>query len=50
LENEIMQNSWMPHPVEASFLFDDEVSKKWNNAYKMMGIDPMNLSFFSGRA
>ena len=50
LENEIMQNSWMPHHVEASFLFDDEVSKKWNNAYKMMGIDPMNLSFFSGRA
>tara|TARA_B100000315_G_scaffold240750_1_gene260890 strand:- start:265 stop:816 length:552 start_codon:yes stop_codon:yes gene_type:complete len=50
LENEIMQNSWMPHPVEASFLFDDEVSKKWNNAYKLMGIDPINLSSFSGRA
>ena len=50
LENEIMQNSWMPHPVEASFLFDDEVSKKWNNAYKIMGVDPNNLSSFSGRA
>ena len=50
LENEIMQNSWMPHPVEASFLFDDEVSKKWSDAYKMMGVDPKNLSYFSGRA
>ena len=50
LENEIMQNSWMPHSVEASFLFDDEVSKKWNDAYKMMGIDPISLSSFSGRA
>ena len=50
LEYEIMQNSWMPHPVEASFLFDDEVSKKWSDAYKMMGIDPKNLSYFSGRA
>jgi len=50
LEDEIMQNSWMPHPVETSFLFDDEVSKKWDNAYKIMGINPINLSSFSGRA
>jgi len=50
LENEIMQNSWMPHNVEASFLFDGEVSKKWDNAYKLMGVDPINLSSFSGRA
>jgi len=50
LENEIIQNSWMSLPIEASFLFDEEVSKKWNNAYKIIGIDPNSLSTNSGRA
>ena len=50
LENEIIQNSWIPLPIETSFLFDEHVSRKWNDAYKMMGFDPTNLSFFSGNA
>ena len=50
LEAEILQNSWMSLPVETSFLFDDEVSRKWTQAYKIMGVDPNNLSFQSGRA
>ena len=36
--------------VDISFLYDEEVSKKWNQAYKLIGIDPNNLSQFSGRA
>ena len=50
LEDEIMQNSWMSLPIESNFIFDEEVSKKWNDAYKMVGVDPMRLSSFSGRA
>ena len=50
LEYEIMQNSWMSLSVDNSFLFDDEVSRKWSQAYKLMGIDPNNLSFQSGKA
>ena len=50
LENEIMQNSWMTLTVDSSFLFDNEVSRKWTNAYKIMGVDPSNLSSQSGRA
>ena len=50
LENEIIQNSWMSLPVETSFLFDDALSKKWSEAYKLLGINPMNLSSDSGRA
>jgi putative transcriptional regulator len=50
LEYEIVQNSWMSLSVDNSFLFDDEVSKKWSQAYKIMGIDPYSLSFQSGRA
>ena len=50
LEAEILQNSWMSLPIDTSFLFDDEVSRKWTQAYKIMGVDPNNLSFQSGRA
>tara|TARA_B100000586_G_C19948977_1_gene358796 strand:+ start:132 stop:683 length:552 start_codon:yes stop_codon:yes gene_type:complete len=50
LEYEILQNSWMSLSVDNSFLFDDEVSRKWSQAYKIMGIDPSSLSFQSGRA
>ena len=50
LEYEIVQNSWMSLSVDNSFLFDDEVSRKWSQAYKIMGIDPSSLSFQSGRA
>ena len=50
LEYEIMRNSWMSLSVDNSFLFDDEVSRKWSQAYKLMGIDPNSLSFQSGNA
>ena len=50
LENEIMQNSWMNLSVDSSYLFDDGVSQKWLQAYKIIGINPNNLSFNSGRA
>ena len=50
LENEILSNSWMTLQTDTSFLFDDEVSNKWLNAYKLLGIDPNKLSYQSGRA
>ena len=50
LEDEILQNSWMPLSVDNNFLFDNEVSNKWNQAYEILGVDPSKLSIFSGRA
>ena len=50
LESEIFQNSWMTLSVDSSFLFDEDVSKKWIQAYKLLGVDPNNLSFYSGSA
>ena len=50
LENEIIQNSWMTLSVDNTFLFDNEVSNKWSEAYKIIGIDPNKLSFNSGTA
>ena len=40
----------MTLPVESSFIFDEHVSNKWNEAYKIMGFDPISLSQFSGNA
>lgn len=50
LEDEIMKNSWMTLSVDNSFLFDEEVSQKWSQAYKLLGVDPTKLSFTSGTA
>ena len=50
LEEEIIQNSWMSLSVETNFLFDDALSKKWEEAYKLLGINPINLSSDFGRA
>ena len=50
LETEISQNSWMNVSIDNSFLFDEEVSRKWTQAYKLIGINPANLSFYSGKA
>ena len=50
IEKEILSNSWMTLQTDSSFLFDDEVSNKWLNAYKLLGIDPNKLSYQSGRA
>ena len=50
LEYEIKQNSWVTLPIESNFIFDEHISDKWNEAYKMMGFDPTSLSQFSGNA
>ena len=50
LEFEIKQNSWMNLSIESKFIFDEHKNNKWNEAYKIMGIDPTNLSQFSGNA
>ena len=50
LENEIIQNSWMSLSVETNFLFDNALTTKWNKAYKLLGINTLNLSSDSGRA
>lgn len=50
LESEIMENSWISLSVDNNFLFNDEVSGIWTQAYKLVGVNPYNLSFTSGRA
>ena len=50
LEEEIKQSSWITLSIDDDFLFDEEVSRKWSQAYKIIGIDPTNLSFQTGNA
>ena len=50
IEKEILANSWMTLSADSKFLFDEEVSNKWNKAYNLLGVDPKKLSQFSGRA
>ena len=44
LEFEIKNNGWMNLHVESDFIFDEHVSKKWNDAYKLIGVNPSFLS------
>ena len=50
IEKEILANSWMTLSADSTFLFDEEVTNKWNKAYGLLGIDPSKLSQHSGRA
>ena len=37
-------------PIKSSFLFDEKVKTKWDDAYKLMGVNSSNISLFSGNA
>jgi len=50
IEKEILSNSWITLSADSAFLFDEEVTNKWNKAYGLLGVDPNKLSQYSGRA
>jgi putative transcriptional regulator len=50
LEYEIKQNAWLTGPSDAEILFRTPIEKRWAEAVKRMGIDPMLLSETSGHA
>jgi putative transcriptional regulator len=50
LENEIASNDWLVGDPEIGLVFGEDDPRKWVGALKVMGIDPVGLSAFSGRA
>ncbi len=50
IEKEILSNSWMTLSTDSNFIFDEEVSNKWSNAFNLLGVDPSKLSNHSGTA
>ena len=50
LESEIMANAWLTCPASEVILFDTPVEDRWEQAARLMGIDPNQLSDTAGRA
>ncbi len=50
LEAELMENAWLTCPAVDDVVFRCEVEKRWQEAVRRMGFDPMRLSPASGNA
>lgn len=50
LEEEVMQNSWLNTPVDSAILFRTPAPQRWKAATRLLGIDVIQLSGFSGHA
>lgn len=50
LEAEIMANSWLNCPATGDVIFRVPVERRWNEAARLMGIDPARLADTAGHA
>ncbi len=50
LEGEIAQNAWLTGPVSDEVIFDVPADKRWDEAVKKLGIDPLLLTGTAGHA
>jgi putative transcriptional regulator len=50
LEHEIRQNAWLTVPASTNLVFDTPFKDRWKAAAESIGIDPANLSPYSGNA
>lgn len=50
LESEIMANSWLTCPSSDTILFQTPTEERWEQAAKLMGIDPARLTNTAGHA
>jgi len=50
LEYEIRQNAWLTVPASTNLVFDTPFKDRWKAAAESIGIDPANLSPYSGNA
>ena len=50
LEQEIINNSWLVVPSSPELIFKTKDEEKWQKAMDCLGIDPVRLSGFCGRA
>tara|TARA_B100000886_G_scaffold329842_1_gene279644 strand:- start:271 stop:822 length:552 start_codon:yes stop_codon:yes gene_type:complete len=44
IEMELASNSWTTLEADTNFIFDESVSSKWNDAFNLIGVDPIKLS------
>lgn len=50
IENEIAMNGWLVSEASSELVFGSDNNEKWQNALKLMGVDPIHLSSAAGRA
>lgn len=50
LEDEIMSNIWLTTQGSKELLFETPFNLRWNKAMEILGIEPILLSSFSGKA
>lgn len=50
LESEIMANSWLTCPANETILFETPVEQRWEQAARLLGIDPAQLADVAGHA
>ena len=48
IEMELASNNWMTLSTNPEFIFDEKVSNKWYDAFRLLGVNPNNLSSNSG--
>jgi putative transcriptional regulator len=50
LEQELRDNAWLTVQADARVLFDTPLDDRWNAAIALVGINPANLTNYSGTA
>ena len=50
IEDEIAMNGWLVSEANADLIFGSDNHNKWQNALKLIGVDPIHLSDLVGRA
>ncbi len=50
LEQELRDNAWLTVAADDRILFDTALDERWAAAVALVGIDPANLTAYSGRA
>jgi putative transcriptional regulator len=50
LEAELRDNAWLTIPARDDIIFGGKAEKRWEQAVRLMGIDPSLLSSTAGNA
>ncbi|MGH8125928.1 MAG: YqgE/AlgH family protein [Rhodanobacteraceae bacterium] len=50
LEQELRENAWLTVPADNRVLFDTALDQRWGAAVELVGINPANLTSYSGHA
>ena len=50
LDQEILDNAWLTAQADPALIFDTPCEQRWSAAARLVGVDPSQLSDYSGHA